>query len=80
MSPEKQAEVVKSIRVRPETLVDYGFKVPADYQAFIALGRFREALVRDAVGRQQSPRLREFAESYAIIRGDTRPAPVAGTN
>jgi hypothetical protein len=41
--------------------------VPADYAAYLALGRFRDALVRSRLAADPSGRLRQFASAYGLI-------------
>ena len=50
------------------SLVDEGFELPACYRSYLALGRFRDALVLDELDRRPTERLAEFARVYAIER------------
>ncbi|MBW3538861.1 MAG: hypothetical protein KY476_01185 [Planctomycetes bacterium] len=47
-------------------LKDAGIEPPADYQAYLALGRFRNALVLDELVRRPNARLKQFAEHYGL--------------
>jgi hypothetical protein len=40
--------------------------VPADYLAYLSLGRFRNALVLDEVKRHPTPELRKFVKNYQV--------------
>ena len=40
--------------------------VPADYRAYIALGRFRNALVLDELAQRPSPALKSFVDAYGL--------------
>jgi hypothetical protein len=45
---------------------DIEAKVPADYRAYIALGRFRNALVLDELTRHPTPALKSFVTAYSV--------------
>lgn len=47
-------------------LSEYKLAVPADYQAYVALGRFRNALILDAQSGDKTYGLHRFAEAYQI--------------
>jgi hypothetical protein len=48
------------------TLEEAGFRPPEDVQAYVELGRFRNALVLDELARRPSPRLAEFVRVYGL--------------
>jgi hypothetical protein len=45
---------------------DLGVKIPADYQAYLDLGRFRNALVLAEQRAHQTPQLNEFVNTYGL--------------
>lgn len=45
---------------------DVGVKMPAEYRDYLALGRFRNALVLDALEQKPNEGLRNFANSYRL--------------
>ncbi|MFO0895904.1 MAG: hypothetical protein U0836_00625 [Pirellulales bacterium] len=45
---------------------DLGVKIPADYQTYLDLGRFRNALVIDAERKQPTETLRTFIDMYGL--------------
>ena len=45
---------------------DLGVAIPADYQRYLALGRFRNALVVDEEARRPSPGLEKFIANYDL--------------
>lgn len=47
-------------------LSELNVPVPEDYQAYLALGRFRNALLLDEEARRSSEGIRKFNEAYAI--------------
>jgi hypothetical protein len=51
---------------------DLGVTIPADYQLYLALGRFRNALLVDEQTRRHSPMLAKFIDNY-----DLRPFQVS---
>jgi hypothetical protein len=59
-------EVAEQIRAGRAPVKALGVSVPADYQAYVTLGRFREALVWDEQGRRASPALEAFIEAYGL--------------
>jgi hypothetical protein len=50
------------------TLEQLGLKPPKDYQAYMELGRFRDALIRHEIAnsKQPSPNMRQFADNYGL--------------
>jgi hypothetical protein len=48
------------------TLADYGIRMPDNYRWYLALGRFRDALVLDAMNREKINGLHAFAEAYGL--------------
>ncbi|HEV7282589.1 MAG TPA: hypothetical protein VGN57_20460 [Pirellulaceae bacterium] len=52
-------------------LLDVVEKVPEEYQAYVELGRFRNALVLDEIARNENSKLRPFAEVYRLEYYDT---------
>jgi hypothetical protein len=52
-------------------LLDVVDKVPAEYQAYVQLGRFRNALILDELARNERSKLRPFAEVYQLEYYDT---------
>lgn len=52
-------------------LVELGFQVPDDYRAYLALGRFRDALLLDEQRRRPDPELATFIGNY-WVDGDPR--------
>ena len=48
------------------TLEDYGMKIPPDYQAYMELGRFRDALVLHEVAQAGNANLKQFALNYGL--------------
>ncbi len=47
-------------------LNEAGLKVPADYKAYVALGRFRDALVMDELRKRPSQALKNFVDRYRL--------------
>lgn len=56
---------------------DLGIAVPADYQTYLDLGRFRDVLVIDQQRRHPTPNLGKFVEVYRLkefaVPGDSKP-------
>lgn len=52
-------------------LLDVVENVPAEYQAYVELGRFRNALILDEMARNENSKLRPFAEVYQLEYYDT---------
>jgi hypothetical protein len=46
--------------------------IPADYRAYIALGRFRNSLILDELARHPTPGLKSFVAAYGLVAGVTR--------
>lgn len=49
-----------------ERLSDFGIKMPDDYSNFLALGRFREALILEKLRTNPSENLRSFVYNYQL--------------
>ena len=49
-----------------KTLEDYGFKVPSSCKDYMAIGRFRDALVINELRRNGNESLASFARTYGI--------------
>jgi len=47
-------------------LRDEKIDIPDDYRAYLELGRCRNAIVLDAIGRTESDGLRKFVEAYDL--------------
>jgi len=47
-------------------LRDENIQIPDDYRAYLELGRFRNAIVLDAIGRTQSDGIRKFVDAYDL--------------
>lgn len=52
-------------------LLDVIENVPPEYRAYIAMGRFRNALILDDLARNEDSKLRPFAETYRLEYYDT---------
>ncbi|MCB9888898.1 MAG: hypothetical protein H6836_04925 [Planctomycetes bacterium] len=64
--PAPQRSVVRSRSSSGEPLAGLGLEVPADYQAYLRIGRFRDAIVLDQMRRQPTPTLRQFVINYQL--------------
>jgi len=79
-SEDKQSRVWQEISFNRKSLADWDFEVPPDYQAFLGLGRFREAILLDELSRTNSPTLRQFVSNYRLtFRDQLRTAGVGGS-
>lgn len=47
-------------------LAKAGIKIPEDYQAYLRLGRFRNALINDEAARRPTEPLRQFIRNYSL--------------
>jgi len=52
--------------VTAETLRERGIHIPEDYRKYIALGRFRNALVVDEAARRPRDGIRGFIDAYGL--------------
>lgn len=49
-----------------QSLADYGVTIPGSYQLYLALGRFRNALILDEAQKHPSPSLDHFISTYHL--------------
>src|SRR5437773_4575125 len=61
--PSEQLRQVSSGR---QSLEEYGISVPRSYQLYLALGRFRNALLLDEVARRPTPALEAFIYAHRL--------------
>jgi hypothetical protein len=54
------------------TTIDARFPIPADYRAYLNLGRFRNALILDEVKRRPTKSLNQFIENYGLATYEVR--------
>lgn len=66
LAEKDRARALDQIRKGQCTPESLGMKVPADYRAYLALGRFRDALVLDAARDPGRPGLSDFARAYQL--------------
>lgn len=67
--PEHAAQAWQDLMLRPGALTATpGLDLPEDYRAYLALGRFRNALVLDAARFRPTKALNEFVERYGLSR------------
>jgi len=59
-----------------EILAERGTNVPADYRAYVDLGRFRDAILLDAQDRRPRYALGRFLETYRIRASEVLTAPL----
>jgi hypothetical protein len=52
-------------------------QAPADYKAYMGLGRFRDALILDQQRRQPNDNLRQFISNYGLPQSAPQPSSVA---
>jgi hypothetical protein len=64
VAPQNERDLLRAMLRDPGTIP--GVVMPADFSAFLALGRFRQALVRDAVHTPALAGLKAFMAAYAI--------------
>jgi hypothetical protein len=62
-----------------QSLAAYGVSVPESYQLYLALGRFRNALILDEARRRPGPGLNRFISTYQL-EGYKPVAMAADTN
>ncbi|HEX3134294.1 MAG TPA: hypothetical protein VHX44_12020, partial [Planctomycetota bacterium] len=79
--PGGAARYAQAISGDPGSLMSPGLIVPADYAAYLSLGRFRDALLEDAIRRTKDPELVQFCDTYLIdwIEAMSRDAQIAGS-
>lgn len=63
---EEQAAIRQELYEGRRTVESLGLAIPADYGAFMELGRFRDALVLDAARDGKRPQLAKFAMNYGL--------------
>ena len=59
-------EWLKKLTDGKESLAGLHMNVPADYRAYLELGRFRNALILDEASRTPTPALRTFIDNYGL--------------
>ncbi len=59
-------ELLRQASSEPGAFTRLGLAVPADYQAYLALGRFREALIARTLADHPTPGLVAFAKTYGL--------------
>ncbi|MBL8896249.1 MAG: hypothetical protein JNM84_01415 [Planctomycetes bacterium] len=62
----QRAQAIAALTEGTESLESLGFQVPEDYRAYLALGRFRDAIVIDHCRRHAAPALERFIEAYDL--------------
>jgi hypothetical protein len=72
MPEEDQPRAREQLLAGERTLADFGIQMPESYHCYLALGRFRDALVLEALQREPSPGLTAFAETYGLRYFNTR--------
>jgi hypothetical protein len=60
-------ELIMQLSTQPGALARLHLAVPGDYAAYLALGRFREAILRHELERRPSAPLTAFARAYGIL-------------
>jgi hypothetical protein len=60
------AEVYRQLWEGRARFADLGLAPPAEYRDYLALGRFRNALVLDAIAQKSNPGLEKFAAAYRL--------------
>jgi hypothetical protein len=63
---EHGRELLAQAESGPGGFTRAGVEMPADYRAFLALGRFREALLGHALANHPAPGLAAFAKAYGL--------------
>ena len=48
------------------SVADVGIELPSEYRDYLALGRFRNALILDSLAQQPNPGLQAFADAYRL--------------
>jgi hypothetical protein len=61
------AALQHAVTSQPGAFARYQIAVPADYAAYLSLGRFRDALLHWQLDRHPDPALRAFARTYDLI-------------
>ena len=64
--PTVDAERRKKLIAGEIQLSDFVKTIPNDYQAYVDLGRFRDALVIHEIGKHQNDNLKQFARNYGL--------------
>jgi hypothetical protein len=70
-------EQLRQVQSGRQSLEEYGISVPRSYQLYLALGRFRNALVLDEVARRPTPALEAFINTHRLQ--GYRPAETSAT-
>ena len=66
LPPQQRSEFWREVVRGRKRLSDYDLKIPEDYQAFLRLGRFRDALVMDQLRREPTENLKQFVQVYRL--------------
>ena len=59
-------EQLRQVNTGRQSLDEYGISVPRSYQLYLALGRFRNALLLDEVARRPTPALEAFIYAHGL--------------
>src|SRR5205085_1618274 len=59
-------EQLRQVNSGRQSLEEYGISVPRSYQLYLALGRFRNALLLDEVARRPTPALEAFIYAHGL--------------
>ena len=59
-------KALNKVNAGAETLTTYGVSVPRSYQLYLALGRFRNALILEAARKHPAPGLDTFISTYQL--------------
>lgn len=65
---EQYNERIQQVYLGRVPLASLGIEVPALYQEYLNLGRFRNVLLQNQLIRQPTPSLKQFAQSIGIVR------------
>lgn len=65
-TPDSQQRLLELYRGESGILAKLGLSVPDDYAAYLSLGRFRDALIQQAIDRHPHPRLLTFRQTYLV--------------
>jgi hypothetical protein len=60
------AELWREVAAGRQPLSANGFTVPRSYQSYLALGRFRNALILEEAGERPTPSLDRFITTYRL--------------
>jgi hypothetical protein len=71
-------EVWNKVNAGGESLTTYGVSVPRSYQLYLALGRFRNALILEEAGKRPTPGLDSFISTYGLEGYKPVEIPAAG--